>query len=272
MSPAGDFDICMVPWCLGFARAGTTREKMALCVCGGSFTSVSFCHVCVLLWEMKVSKRRGFSCVLISGYLKRKHLQGLIFKSQQSRIQGKLPNSDLWCSGDLLGWRGSCLLMNVLFFSRNRPILVQGCQLQWCWNTVPIHQSHSCKSSFWWRELCGGSLECLTSAWQWGDLQKLYLQYLEVKAGLTGMPCLIRAVSRGRWYKQCQESSETDVGHVEVVEVRSWNLRCEWVELSWEGPVMSLTLRYRVQQVLMSSTCSFGAGITVAVISYLKSL
>lgn len=88
MSPAGDFDICMVPWCLGFARAGTTREKMALCVCVGSFTSVSFCHVCVLLWEMKVSKRRGFSCVLISGYLKRNtcRVWYLNLNSQESKI------------------------------------------------------------------------------------------------------------------------------------------------------------------------------------------
>lgn len=31
------------------------------------------------------------------------------------------------------------------------------------------------------------------------------------------MPCLIKAVSRGRCYEQCQELAKTGVGHVETV-------------------------------------------------------
>lgn len=99
------------------------------------------------------------------------------------------------------------LLCKVVYYSSARNCLA--CS----------RERDSFSSEFWRRELYGSSLDfsVLTAKWQQDDPQKLICSTHEVKVGLPGMPCLIKAVSRGRCCERCQELAKTGVGHVETV-------------------------------------------------------
>lgn len=110
--------------------------------------------------------------------------------------------------------------MNTLLFSLKKPYSCARLSTTVVLETVlHVQERDSFSSEFWRRELYGSSLDfsVLTAKWQQDDPQKLICSTHEVKVGLPGMPCLIKAVSRGRCCEQCQELAKTGVGHVETV-------------------------------------------------------